>query len=97
MTDITLNHNMERQRYELLVDGKVAGFAEYTPRGDVVCLTHTEIDAGHEGMGFGSQLATLTLDRLREDGRRVVPRCAFIAGYIERHPEYRELLATDAE
>ena len=26
-------------------------------------------------------------------GTRVVPSCPFVAAYIERHPEYRDLLA----
>ena len=26
-------------------------------------------------------------------GRRVLPTCAFVASYIQRHPEYRDLLA----
>lgn len=92
MADIHLHHNADGQRYELLVDGMLAGFAAYTERGDAICLTHTEIGPEHEGKGYGSQLAARTLDRLREEGRRVIPNCAFMAGYIERHPEYRSLL-----
>jgi len=25
----------------------------------------------------------------------MVPRCEFVAAYVERHPEYRDLLADD--
>jgi predicted GNAT family acetyltransferase len=33
------------------------------------------------------------LDALRAEGSKVVPRCGFVAAYVERHPEYRDLLA----
>jgi uncharacterized protein len=33
------------------------------------------------------------LDRLHAEGPKVVPRCEFVAAYIERHPEYRDPLA----
>lgn len=92
MSDIQVHHNPGGHRYELLVDGAVAGFAAYTERGNAVCLTHTEIGPEHEGKGYGSRLAAGTLDALREEGRQVIPSCAFIAGYIERHPEYGGLV-----
>lgn len=97
MADIHLHHNADQHRYELLVDGELAGFAAYSERGGAICLTHTEIDPGHEGKGYGSQLAARTLDTLRGEGRQVIPGCSFIAGYIERHPEYRSLVASRRE
>jgi predicted GNAT family acetyltransferase len=33
-----------------------------------------------------------TLDAARAEGLKVVPHCEFVAAYIERHPEYRDLL-----
>lgn len=92
MADPTLNDNARLSRFELLVDGEVAGFAAYTLSGDVLRMTHTEIDPAHEGKGYGSQLARLALDRVREEGRKVIPACGFIAGFIEKHAEYRELV-----
>lgn len=95
MPDARLHHNPGSQRYELLVDGEVVGFAAYAERDNAICLTHTEIDPGHEGKGYGSQLAAQTLDRLRDEGRRIIPGCSFMAGYIARHPEYEGMVEGD--
>ncbi len=43
--------------------------------------------------GFGSKLVRGVLDRIRAAGVKVVPRCEFVAAYIGRHPEHRDLLA----
>ena len=33
------------------------------------------------------------LDHLRPSGRKIVPLCSFVAHYVRRHPEYRDMLA----
>ncbi len=47
------------------------------------------------GQGVGSKLVRGVLDALRAEGAKVVPRCEFVAAYIARHPEYRDLLADE--
>ena len=85
----------ERRRFEVVVDGEVAGFAEYQRRGGRIIFVHTQVDPAHEGKGLGSILARGALDAAREAGEPVVPLCPFIAGYIERHPEYADLVDRD--
>jgi len=82
----------ELRRFELRVDGERAGFAEYVLKGDRILFVHTEIDPRHEGKGYGSILARGALDAARERGQPVVPLCPFIAEWIERHPEYDDLV-----
>ncbi|GIH94189.1 GNAT family N-acetyltransferase [Planobispora siamensis] len=82
-------------RFEITVDGTVAGFAEYTRAGSKISLTHTEIDPSFEGRGLGSILARGALDGARAQGLGVLPFCPFIRGYIERHPEYLDLVPAD--
>ena len=41
---------------------------------------------------LGSQLARAGLDFARERALKVVPLCWFVAGYMDRHSEYRDLL-----
>jgi uncharacterized protein len=80
------------RRYEVRVGADLAGFAAYRLDGDVIVFTHTEVDDRFEGQGLGSRLAREALEDVRGHGRRVVPQCPFIASYIERHPEYAELV-----
>jgi predicted GNAT family acetyltransferase/glutaredoxin len=82
-------------RYELLLDGRRIGLLAYHRRKSRIALTHTEVTAACEGRGFGSRLAAAALDDAREQGLAVVPLCPFIAGYIDRHPEYRDLVASE--
>jgi predicted GNAT family acetyltransferase len=80
------------RRFEILVEGKRAGFAEYARRGDRVIFTHTEIDPAYEGRGLGSKLARGVLDHARTAGDAVVPLCPFIEGFVEKHDQYADLV-----
>jgi predicted GNAT family acetyltransferase len=87
--------NPEASRFEVLLDGEVAGFAEYRRSDGAVAFTHTVIDPGFEGRGLGSVLARGALDTTREAGSPVLPFCPFIRGYIQRHPAYLDLVPAD--
>ncbi len=80
-----------RSRFELELDGTVA-FAAYTLAGDTLVLLHTEVPDALAGHGVGSALARGVLDQARRRGLKVLPQCEFMAAYIERHPEYQDLL-----
>jgi predicted GNAT family acetyltransferase len=85
-------NNTEASRYEIRVDGKVAGFAEYRLRPGKIVFVHTVIGEEFEGKGLGGVLVHNALDAAREAGLTVIPLCPFVAGYIRRHPEYRDLV-----
>lgn len=87
-----IRKNEDQGRYEVVVDGQVAGFAEYRLVGDAVMLPHTEIKPEYEGQGLGGQVARFALDDVRQLGRLVIPMCPFIASYIRQHPEYVDLV-----
>jgi predicted GNAT family acetyltransferase len=89
---ITVADNADRQRYDVFVDGDPAGFAVYRDEPGRRVFTHTEIDDRFGGQGVGGRLARAALDDVRERGLGVVPQCPFIRGYIDRHPEYADLV-----
>ena len=45
-----------------------------------------------EGHGVGSRLASFVLAEARAQGWQVEPLCPFVAGYIDRHPEFADLV-----
>ena len=92
MSTITVTDAPDQSRFEITVDGELAGVARYIRRGGRLIFVHTEIDPRFEGRGLGSQLAAGALDSARRTGEPVVPLCPFIASYIERHPEYEDLV-----
>ncbi len=85
-------HEPERRRFEIFVDDTRVGLAAYRDEPGRRVFTHTEIDPAFEGRGLGSLLAVFALDETRTERLHVVPLCSFIAAYIERHPEYQELV-----
>src|SRR3954466_15896386 len=87
--------NPDAGRFEVLVDGEVAGFAEYRRTTSAVAFTHTVIDPAFEGRGLGSVLARGALDATREAGSPVLPFCPVTRGYIQRHPAYLDLVPED--
>ena len=88
-----ITHHATLNRYEARVEGVLAGIAEYTLGPGVITMTHTEVEPRFEGRGVGSALARTALDDARQHGLMVQPRCHFIAGWIERHPGYADLVA----
>ena len=89
---VEVRDNPAQLRFEILEDGKRAGFAQYVRRPNRIIFVHTEIDDAFEGRGLGGQLAAGALDAVRLSGERVVPLCPFIGHFIERHPEYDDLV-----
>jgi predicted GNAT family acetyltransferase len=87
--------NPAAHRYEILVDGAVAGFSAYRRDGSTVTITHTEVDPAYEGQGLGSVLARGALDMLRAEGAALLPVCPFIRRYVQRHQEYQSLVPAD--
>jgi uncharacterized protein len=84
--------NPDQDRFEIRVDGELAGFVQYRRRPGLIAFTHTEIDTRFEGQGLGSKLIAGVLDEARAAGVAVLPFCPFVNGYIERHPEYSSLV-----
>ncbi|WBB71640.1 GNAT family N-acetyltransferase [Micromonospora sp. WMMD1128] len=87
-----VEENPAKHRFEILVDDALAGFSAYLPRGEVLVFTHTEVDDRYQGQGVGAALVGGMLDQIRARGGRVVPRCPFVAAFVERHPEYADLV-----
>ena len=93
MTRLVRN-NCEKSRYELVVDGVLAGIADYSIQGDRVVMPHTEIERARRGQGFGAVLVRGALEDVRSSGRTVVPHCWYVRQFIDEHPEFSDLLAS---
>ena len=89
---ITVTDAPDKHRYEVRTDGELAGFAAYVSGQGVRVFTHTEVDPAYEGQGLGSTLARGALDDVRQKHVAAVPMCPFIASWIERHPDYSDVV-----
>ena len=88
-----VRHNVPRSRYEITVDGRVLGFAEYRRHGNAVVFPHTEIEPSMRNRGLGAELVRGALDDVRARGGTVVAECWYVAEFIDQHTEYADLLA----
>ncbi|HEX7186758.1 MAG TPA: GNAT family N-acetyltransferase [Actinomycetes bacterium] len=84
-----------RHRFEILVDGQVAGFARYQLEGGSVAFVHTEVDDAYEGKGLGSLLVRAALQQVAERGAAVLPYCPFVRAYLQRHRDLTRLVPAD--
>jgi NAD+ kinase len=91
--EATVVDSFQRQRYELIVGGEVAGVLHYRRHGARIELLHTEIEQPFSGRGLASRLASAALDDARSRATPVVVTCPFVIGYLDRHPEYADVLA----
>lgn len=89
-----VRNNEEQSRYELVLDGRVVGIADYRHVGDKLVFPRTEIERPLRGQGLGDQLIKGALDDVRRAGRSLVPSCWAVAEYIAEHPEYGDLVAS---
>ena len=82
----------EAGRYELRLGDAVAGYVEYRRRDDATSFTHTLVEQEYGGRGFGSILIRGALDAERAAGHAVLPYCPFVRGFVEKHPDYLDLV-----
>ena len=91
MTDQILD-NAADSRYEMKLEGGTA-FIDYKASGNVRTLTHAEVPVALRGGGVAARLTGGALQLVRSQGIKVIPRCPYIVTFMQRHPEFNDLLA----
>ncbi len=89
---IEIVNEPEEERYTISVDGEPAGYTQYRDQDGGLAFVHTEIDDRFEGRGLGGRLISFALDDARSRGLSVLPFCPFVKAYIQRHPDYLDLV-----
>jgi uncharacterized protein len=93
--DYIVRDNPRELRYEILREAEVIGSVRYRVESGVIALLHTEVEPSAEGKGVGGLLVRGALDDIRSRGLLVAPVCPFVAAYLRRHPELRDLVVRD--
>ena len=91
MTVVVADDTMA-SRYEARIDGALVGVSEYELTPDTIIFLHTVVAEEREGQGVGGAIARYALDDARARGLYVRALCPFIRGWMERHPEYSDLV-----
>jgi predicted GNAT family acetyltransferase len=90
---LTIRHETAARRFTTDVKGATAFISYREAQGRVLDFDHTFVPPAARGGGIASQLTAHALRFARDGGHKVVASCPFVAAYIARHSEFRDLLA----
>lgn len=89
---VTVTDAPERSRYEARVDGELVGYTEYRHHDDTTMIAITQVPEELQNKGIGAALARFAIDAARKAGKRIEPVDPFMAGWLERHPDYADTM-----
>lgn len=90
-------HESERRRFVLFTTQEsgeeVEGsYVEYMITDTLLDLQHTVSKPEFRGRGFAAIVVKAAFDWARENNRKVVPTCTYIATFVRKNPEYEYML-----
>lgn len=88
---LDVRHDPDRRRFSARLDGQEAELV-YALRNGRMVIEHTGVPDAIGGRGVAAVLVKAALDHARGQGWRVVPACSYSAAYVQRHPEYADLV-----
>ncbi|WP_374275008.1 GNAT family N-acetyltransferase [Brevundimonas sp.] len=91
MPDPDIRNDVDGKRYVLDVDGAEA-VVTYNLNGENLMITETLVPQALEGRGLAKRLAVHVLDDARARDLKVLPVCPFFAGYLQKHPDYADVV-----
>ena len=92
MENNKLIDNVALHQYEFRIGDLIPRIEYIKTKNGEIYLTHTEVPSALEGKGVGSSLVRLALEDIERQQLRLVPLCPFVAGYVQKHPEWKRLV-----
>jgi predicted GNAT family acetyltransferase len=92
---IPVEHREDEHRFVARLEGAEA-YLLYRPAGAGVLEYASTYTPPHlRQRHVASAIVRHALEYARDNGVKVIPSCWFVAGYIQRHPEYGEIVERD--
>lgn len=91
-TGPAIQHDEAARSFRVAIEGAVA-HADYEIEGGRMVCTHTYVPPALRGRGLAERVVRAMLEHARERGFRIVPACSYVAVFIERNAQFRDLLA----
>ena len=88
---LQINHDPDTGRFTTQLEGHEAELVYRLQHGRM-SIDHTGVPEAIGGKGVAGQLVKAALEYARAEGLRVVAACSYSAAYVQRHPEYADLL-----
>ena len=87
----TARNNEDLHRFEVDIGAETA-VLEYRVGNGQLILLHTGVPAAAQGKGVGNDLMRAAVEHARASGMKLVPRCAFAAGWLRRHSDHSDIV-----
>lgn len=89
----SIEHNIKHNRFEAIDEINVLlGNLSYELKESTLTVTHTIVEPEYEGQGIAGALNKAVLLFAKENGYHVIPLCSYTKNYIDRHPEFQDLI-----
>ena len=79
-------------RFEMEEAGQTV-FADYRRAPGKLIIDHVEAPVALRGTGAAGRLMERLVQEARAKGDRIVPLCGYAAAWLDRHAEYRDIVA----
>ncbi|MGX5819074.1 GNAT family N-acetyltransferase [Chitinophaga lutea] len=90
-TAYDIRNNEQAQQFELSLDGELA-YLVYRFYKKNIAFMHTVVPDSLGGKGIATALAEFAFRYADDKKKKVMVYCPFVAGFVRKHPEYRQQL-----
>ena len=91
VNQLEVHNNSDKNRFEAQLEGDDFAVINYSLRGSIIEMTHTEVPTAYQGMGISSKLVRDALEYVRAHHLRVIPTCPTVSAYMKKHQEYEDI------
>ncbi len=85
-------HFPNKQRFELKSGPGDPAYLSYHSRGEAMVMDHTFVPVAMRGQGIAAIITHDALLEARRLGWKVIPDCSYVETYIQRNPEFSDVL-----
>lgn len=89
----TIVHDQEKECFKTEVDGLECVLEYRKISATVLDFYHTYVPPKLRGRQIAEQLTTFALEYTRANGFKLVPSCSFVAHFISRNADFKDLVA----
>jgi predicted GNAT family acetyltransferase len=92
--DANVEHDPKRNRFVARFPEGDAELAYVRVAAGTLDLTHTFVPPALRGRGIAEALVRAALAHARQQHLKLIPTCPYVARWLDRHPQERELVTT---
>lgn len=86
-------HNKEKMRFETMIDGLLSEVNYRINDENNLIIVHTGVPNELRGKGIAADLTKAMLEYAKENSLKIIPLCPYTQTYLERNPQYSNLIA----